>query len=241
MAQQKTISENSDLFLTCSTFGKKKQIQVLFIYVRMTFGSRKSYRSKIKMISLSPYTEWWELQLCLLLKERLASETNFLPADISVAAPSYVHEGDDVAFRCIVSGLLQTLGECQLIHSYLMRNETILQVQAFHVPRMEANFIIEGAVVRDSGHYSCVVLPSKCIQEGEKTLNGNNAVFRESLIFRLIASFGVIALMILLGLCLWWINKQGGFASNSRVADQQADMMEEQQVQREGEDLDAQF
>ena len=28
LAQQKTISENSDLYLTCSAFGKKKQIQV---------------------------------------------------------------------------------------------------------------------------------------------------------------------------------------------------------------------
>lgn len=84
-----------------------------------------------------------------------------------------------MAFKCIVSGPLQTLGECQLIHSYLMRNETILQVQAFNVARMEAKFTIEGAVVRDSGLYSCVVLPSKCIQEREKTLYGNNAVLVE--------------------------------------------------------------
>ena len=57
-----------------------------------------------------------------------------------------------------------------------MRNESILQVQAFNVMQMEAVFAIEGAVMRDSGHYSCVVLPSKCIQEHERTLYGNNAV-----------------------------------------------------------------
>lgn len=52
-------------------------------------------------------------------------------------------------------------------------------MQAFNVMRLEATFTIEGAVMRDSGHYSCVVLPSKCIQEHEKTLKGNNTVLLE--------------------------------------------------------------
>ncbi len=104
---------------------------------------------------------------------------NFLPADISVAGPSTVTEGDDVEFRCSVSDTLQTLGDCQLIHSYLMRNEIILQVQTFNVTQMKATFTIKGAVMRDSGHYDCVVLPSKCVQEREKTLNGNNRVLLE--------------------------------------------------------------
>ncbi|XP_033972069.1 uncharacterized protein LOC117471294 isoform X2 [Trematomus bernacchii] len=232
LAQQKTISENSYLVLTCSTFGKKKQIQVtvylckgdLWIEKKQQKQDRYETTFTIHRVGLhhsGNYSCVYSTRDDLppkVTKKREPIEivviSNFLPADISVAAPSDVHEGDDVAFRCIVSGPLQTLGECQLIHSYLMRNETILQVQAFNVPGMEANFIIEGAVVRDSGHYSCVVLPSKCIQEGEKTLYGNNAVLvevKETLIFRLIASFRVIALMILLGLglCLWWINKQG--------------------------------
>ncbi|XP_033972066.1 uncharacterized protein LOC117471293 isoform X2 [Trematomus bernacchii] len=263
LAQQKTISENSDLYLTCSAFGKKKQISVtvylckgdLWIDKKLQKQDQNDTTFTIQRVGLHHsgnyscvYSTRGDLPTKVTKKREpieIVVISNFLPADISVAAPSDVHEGDDVAFRCIVSGPLQTLGECQLIHSYLMRNQTILQVQAFNVPGMEANFTIEGAVVRDSGHYSCVVLPSKCIQEGEKTLYGNNTVLvevKESLIFRLIASFGVIALMILLGLCLWWINKQGGyFASNSCVADQQADMTEERQVQREGEDLDAQF
>ncbi|KAK5934979.1 hypothetical protein CgunFtcFv8_020381 [Champsocephalus gunnari] len=254
LAQQKTISENSDLHLTCSTFGKK-QIQVtvylckgdIWIDTKLQKKDQNDTTFTIHRVGLNHsgnYSCVYSAMKNVLTKvtgERRAIEivviSNFLPADISVAAPSDVHEGDDVAFRCIVSGPLQTLGECRLIHSYLMRNETILQVQAFNVARMEAKFTIEGAVVRDSGLYSCVVLPSKCIQVREKTLYGNNAVLvevKEKLIFRFIASFGVIALMILLGLCLWWNNKQVCFASNSCVAD----MTEEQQVQREG---DAQF
>lgn len=107
------------------------------------------------------------------------STANFLPADISVVGPSTVSEGDDVEFRCTVSHALRTLGECQIIRSYLIRNESTLQVQAFDVTQMEATFTIQGAATRDSGSYSCVVLPSKCMREHEKTLSGNNAVVLE--------------------------------------------------------------
>ncbi|XP_028431140.1 uncharacterized protein LOC114553866 [Perca flavescens] len=177
--------------------------------------------------------------------------SNVLPADISVAGPSTVSEGDHVAFRCTVSDTLQTLGECQLIHSYLRKNETILQVQPFNVTRMEATFTIKGAVMRDSGHYSCVVLPSKCIREHEKTLYGNNAVLLEvtgevNWVLPVFVSCGVIILMLWLGLSLslWWINKRAGYSASSNpcAASQRAnaDMVEEQQVQTEGEDLDTQ-
>ncbi|XP_029284391.1 uncharacterized protein LOC115006338 isoform X2 [Cottoperca gobio] len=170
--------------------------------------------------------------------------SNFLPADISVAGPSTVGEGDDVTFRCTASDTLQTIDECQLIHSYLRKNDSILQVQTFHVTRREAIFTIEGAVMRDSGDYSCVVLPSKCIQEHEKTLYGNNTVVlkvKGNMDFRMIITCGVITLMLLLGLGLWWINKRAGhYLSKSFVASLQADMVEEQQVQTEGEDLEAQ-
>lgn len=98
------------------------------------------------------------------------------PADIAVAGSSAVSEGDDVEFRCFVSVTLQTLGGCQIIHSYLMRDGSVFQVRPFNVTRMEVNFTIEGAIARHSGYYSCVVLPSKCIQAPETSLHGNNTV-----------------------------------------------------------------
>lgn len=60
-----------------------------------------------------------------------------------------------------------------------MKNESIVQVGEFSVARMEVAFTIDRAVMRDSGHYSCVVLPSSCIQEHKITLQGNNAVLLE--------------------------------------------------------------
>lgn len=104
---------------------------------------------------------------------------NFLPADISMSGPSTVSEGDNVEFRCTVSDILQTFNKCQFIHSYLKKNETVLQVQMFNVTRMEVTFTLGGAVMRDSGHYTCVVLPSKCHQENKSILYGNNSVFLE--------------------------------------------------------------
>lgn len=109
----------------------------------------------------------------------LCYAANFLPADISVSGPSSVSEGDNVELRCTVSDILQTLGNCELIHSYLKKNESVLQVQVFNVTRMEVTFTIGGAIKRDSGHYSCVVLPSKCFQDKDTIPDGYNTVFLE--------------------------------------------------------------
>nr|XP_020511146.1 uncharacterized protein LOC110000228 [Labrus bergylta] len=167
---------------------------------------------------------------------------NFLPGDISVVGASTVNEGDYVEFRCTLSVTLQTIRECQLIHSYLWRNDSILQVQTFNVSKMEATFTIQGAAMRDSGHYSCVVLPSTCIKKHEE-IYGNNAVILEvegSLFFRVLISAGVISLIVSLGLgfCLglWWINKQGSASASCNLSAQiqQADsnMWEIQQEQQ---------
>ncbi|XP_074467333.1 uncharacterized protein LOC141752943 [Sebastes fasciatus] len=265
LVPQKTISENSDLYVTCSTFGLKEQITV-YVYLYngdLCIEKKKQKRDQNDTNFIIPrvglhhsgsYSCFYSINNDSLSKVaqrglnviQILVISNFLPADISVAGPSAVTEGDDVAFRCTVSDTLQTLGKCQLIHSYLRRDETILQVQAFNVTRMEATFTIQGAVTRDSGRYSCVVLPSKCIQEHERTLHGNNAVSLEvkgSLVLLVSVFCGLITLMLLLGLCLWWINKRAGSGScNPCAASQQAnaDMAEEQQVQTEGEDLEAQ-
>ncbi|XP_038556406.1 uncharacterized protein LOC119889691 isoform X2 [Micropterus salmoides] len=266
LAQQKTISENSDLYVTCSTFGSKKattvhvylckddigitekiqkpdQTDTTFILSRVGLNQSGSYSCvySVRNHSLSKVNKRGDNIIQILVI------ANFLPAVISVAGPSTVVEGDAVKFRCTVTDTLQTLGECQLIQAYLRRNETILQVQAFNVMRLEATFTIEGAVMRDSGHYSCVVLPSKCIQEHEKTLKGNNTVLLEvkgSLFNQLIVSCGVITLVLsgLLGLFLWRINKPDSSAlCNPHAASQQAntDMLENQQGQTEGEDLES--
>ncbi|XP_060895434.1 uncharacterized protein LOC132975124 isoform X2 [Labrus mixtus] len=159
---------------------------------------------------------------------------NFLPGDISVAGASTVNEGDYVEFRCTLSVTLQTIRECQLIHSYLWRNDSILQVQTFNVSKMEAIFTIQGAAMRDSGHYSCVVLPSTCTKKHEE-IYGNNAVILEvkgSLFFQVLISAGVISLIVSLGLglCLglWWINKQG---SASALCNLSAQIQQEQQAE----------
>lgn len=109
----------------------------------------------------------------------LCHAASFLPADISVVGRSTVSEGDDVEFRCTFSNTLHTLDECQLIQSYLRRNKSIIQVQVFNVTRKEATFTIGGAGMRDSGNYSCVVLPTQCIKEYDDILSGNNSVLLE--------------------------------------------------------------
>ncbi|XP_078108691.1 uncharacterized protein LOC144519435 isoform X2 [Sander vitreus] len=274
LAQQKSISEDSDLYVTCSTFGFKKQM-VVYVYFckddiwidkKMQKPDQNDTTFTIRNVGLHHSGNYSCVYSSLNTLPKVAMRghnviqilviSNFLPADISVAGQSTISEGDDVAFRCTVSDTLQTLGECQLIHSYLRRNESILQVQPFNVTRMEATFTIKGAVMRDSGHYSCVVLPSKCIREHEKTLHGNNAVLLKVTVIwvpPVFVSCGVITLMLLLGLSLWWIYKRdqrigrkskAGYSASSNpcAASQQAnaDMVEEQQVQTAGEDLDTQ-
>ncbi|XP_075325533.1 uncharacterized protein LOC142383734 [Odontesthes bonariensis] len=179
---------------------------------------------------------------------------NSLPADISVARPPTVYEGDHVEFKCTLSDTLHTLNECQLIYSYLWKNETILQVKAFDVAQMEASFTIDGAVLRDSGHYSCTVLPSECIQEHEKKFYGKNTVFLEvnkeeepHLLLRplVIVPCGLTMLLLLFGLFLWRIsNKQAGHtvSSDPREMSWQAnsDVLEEQEDVEERDDVEAQ-
>ncbi|XP_039866562.1 uncharacterized protein LOC120720830 [Simochromis diagramma] len=138
---------------------------------------------------------------------------NFLPADISIVGSSTVHEGDYVEFQCTVSQHLHTLGGCKFIYAYLRKNDTILLVQVFNVSQMLTTFIIDGAVLRDSGHYSCIVLPSKCFYEHEHTVHGTNKVFLQvkvNLISSRLLRYGVITLMVLLVVCLWWIIQQTG-------------------------------
>lgn len=238
LVPQKIVTENSDFSVTCSTFGFKKQPEVVYVYLckdglgiqsliqkqdvtDTTFtlsqvaiqnsGNYSCVYSKnqyspsevtkrgdnvISILVVGKDRRWGcflrvvaellagylskaaFIPMCASRQCRLLP-ANFLPGDISVSGATAVSEGDDVEFRCTVSRTLQTACRSKLIHSYLRQNETILQVQAFNVTRREATFTIRGAVLRDSGHYSCVVLPSKCIYGQEAKLYGNNVVFIE--------------------------------------------------------------
>ncbi|XP_019119325.2 uncharacterized protein LOC109139642 [Larimichthys crocea] len=266
LVQQKTISESSDLYATCSTFGFKKQIMV-YVYLCKDDRLYEKIQQKsdqydtmftISSVGLNVSGNY----SCVYstneyLPDQVAKRgeniiqiqviANFLPADISVAGLSTLGEGDNVTLRCTLSVPPLTLGDCKFIQSYLTRNGNILQVQPFNVMEMEATFTIEGAILRDSGHYSCVVLPSKCIQEHQKILDGNNSVFvevRESLFLRLLVSCGMTFILLLLGLCLWCVKKQGYPAlGNQKESSQQANaiMLAVQQEQTEREALEAQY
>ncbi|KAG8001399.1 hypothetical protein GBF38_007044, partial [Nibea albiflora] len=192
LVQQKTISESSDLYVTCSTFRIKKQIMV---YVYLCKDDRLYEKIQQKSDQYDTLFTIPSVGLNVSGNYSCVYSTNeYLPnqvakrgdnriqiqvIDISVAGPSTFEEGDNVTLRCTLSVPLLTLGECKFIQSYLTRNGIIVQVQPFNVMEMEATFTIEGAIFRDSGHYSCVVLPSKCIQEHQKILNGNNSGFVE--------------------------------------------------------------
>ncbi|XP_036950303.1 uncharacterized protein LOC119017625 isoform X2 [Acanthopagrus latus] len=231
LVQRKTISENNDLYVTCSTVGFKKQNQVYVYLCQNDVGLRKQLQKQdnddsifiIKRVGLHhsgnyscvfSSTEYEPHQVAMRGDNVIQIQViaNYVPADISVAGPSTVSEGEDVELRCSVSTSLQTLDECQFIHSYLMKNESIVQVGEFSVARMEVAFTIDCAVMRDSGHYSCVVLPSSCIQEHKITLQGNNAVLLEVkyyLFLQVMVFSSVIFLILLLTLCLCCINKSG--------------------------------
>lgn len=88
-------------------------------------------------------------------------------------------EGDDMVLRCSVWDTLQTLGGCLFIQSYLIKNGTVVQLKPFNATRMEVEFTVKDVALKDSGHYSCVVLPSKCIKVAETAFYGNNSVFLE--------------------------------------------------------------
>ncbi|KAL3992745.1 KICSTOR complex protein kaptin [Sarotherodon galilaeus] len=237
LAQQTIISENSDLYVTCSTFGKKKDSMVYVYFLKNGRGIQTQLQKqdqndilfKIPRAGLhhsGNYSCIYSPQnytLSEIVKKggdiiEILVIANFLPADISIVGPSTVHEGHHVEFQCTVSQHLHTLGGCKLIYAYLRKNDTILLVQLFNVSQMLATFIIDSAVLRDSGHYSCIVLPSKCIYEHEYTVHGTNKVFLEvkvDFISLELLRYGVITLMVLLVVCLWWITQQTGKCRHS--------------------------
>ncbi|XP_047436765.1 uncharacterized protein LOC125005455 isoform X2 [Mugil cephalus] len=269
LAQQTVLSENSDLYLTCSTFGRKKNSEISIYLVKdgveinkithkqekndVTFHiPRVSLRHTGKyscVYSLSNYTP-----TALTVKGENVIDilviASSVPADISLAGPSTIHEGHYVEFRCSVSSVLRTPGGCQLIQSFLKKNGTVLRVQAFNITRMETTFTIRDVVLRDSGLYSCTVLPVHCIQEMQIHENTHeNLVYLEVKgdFARPMIIFGAVLMLILLiSLVLLWISRKPEVLSllckprpkkkqeNTNTLEEESVHMEEQGLQARG-------
>ncbi|XP_029688407.1 immunoglobulin superfamily member 1-like isoform X2 [Takifugu rubripes] len=199
LSNQKVVSESSDLYITCSITGSKKPSAAqgfihlckdgrvvrkkqqkpnqkdTFFIIRVGLHDGGNYSCVFSVRDL-PLSTAAATSLNIIPIRVIA---NFHPADISFAGPPAVKEGDDVALRCSVSDTLQTLGGCQFIQSYLIKNGTMVQLTPFNATRMEVEFTVKDVALKDSGHYSCVVLPSKCIKAAGTALYGNNRVFLE--------------------------------------------------------------
>lgn len=101
----------------------------------------------------------------------------FLPAQISMVGSSTVTEGDIFELQCTVdANMVQKHTECTHIRSYLMRNNTVVRMEAFSIKDTKATFAIQDATLRDSGQYSCVVFPSRCVREEDAKFRGNNTL-----------------------------------------------------------------
>ncbi|XP_035991905.1 uncharacterized protein LOC118562890 [Fundulus heteroclitus] len=236
LVRQRTVSEGSDLYVTCSMLGQKKEPSFFVYLLKDGQGFQKTSQKqnlnddtfKISRVDLghsgnySCFYSSREFNLSAIVDEGLDKVeilviAHFLPATLSVAGPSRVDEGNRVELRCTFSETLHTLYNCQLIHCCLKKNDTFLQLQVFDVARMEASFTIEGAVMRDSGHYSCLLLPSKCFQNNWNELQGINAVFlevKEDLTTVWAFSGGFIVLALLFCLCLYWILNRNGLMTS---------------------------
>ncbi|XP_011608033.2 uncharacterized protein isoform X1 [Takifugu rubripes] len=270
LSNQKVVSESSDLYITCSITGSKKPSAAqgfihlckdgrvvrkkqqkpnqkdTFFIIRVGLHDGGNYSCVFSVRDL-PLSTAAATSLNIIPIRVIA---NFHPADISFAGPPAVKEGDDVALRCSVSDTLQTLGGCQFIQSYLIKNGTMVQLTPFNATRMEVEFTVKDVALKDSGHYSCVVLPSKCIKAAGTALYGNNRVFLEvkGMFDQQIIIFGVIIglLAVALGACfIKWrraVNKikfcnqcEVGYAT---VMERSCEL-EEQQEQAGGDNLEA--
>ncbi|XP_043953385.1 uncharacterized protein LOC122820212 [Gambusia affinis] len=226
LVQQRTVSEGNDLYVICSMFGLKKHPSFYVYLLKDGQGFRKLKQKQtlddVLFIISNLHLDHSGNYSCLYSTKNynlsdvegkgqneveILVIANFIPAELSIAGPFTVHEGSHIEFKCTYSEILHTLNNCQLIYCWLKKNETILQIQVFDLAQMEASFSIEGAVSRDSGPYSCLLLPSKCFQKQWNELQGINTLIlevKEDLIPWVALSCGFIVLLLLFSLCLGW-------------------------------------
>ncbi|XP_023187683.1 uncharacterized protein LOC111608349 [Xiphophorus maculatus] len=243
LARQRTVSEGSELYVTCSIFGQKKYPSFYVYLLKDGQGFRKSKHEQALddalFIISNLHLDHSGNYSCLYSTTNYSLSdvegkgkneveilviANFIPAELSIAGPFTVHEGSHVEFKCTFSETLHTLNNCKLIYCYLKKNETILQIQVFNLAQMEASFSIEGAVSRDSGPYSCLLLPSKCFQKQWNELQGINTVIlevKEDLIPWAALSCGFTVLMLLFSLCLGWFVYKNCFKRLYKPCEQQ--------------------
>ncbi|XP_029623152.1 uncharacterized protein LOC115203020 isoform X2 [Salmo trutta] len=191
-----TIMEGSDLVVKCSTHGGKEG-KVAYVYLCIngvavdqkktiqedTFFAKKSVTGQqtgnyscVFSKTLYPYSEVQgkgDNYIFIQVMDRI------LPADISLAGSRTVRKGEGVEFKCTISDpSFQTKKTSDLVHSYLCKYGSVVQIQVFDVKSMEATFTIERFLKSDTGNYSCVLdLHSKTLTDKDRTLYGNNAVF----------------------------------------------------------------
>ncbi|XP_029577517.1 uncharacterized protein LOC115167328 isoform X1 [Salmo trutta] len=229
-----TIMEGSDLMVKCSTHGRKED-KVAYVYLCIngvaveqkksiqedTFFTMKSVTGQQTgnyscVFSKTPYPlsevrGKGDNSLSIQVMDRI------LPADISLAGSRTVRKGDGVEFKCTISDpSFQTQNTSDLVHAYLCKYGSVVQMQVFDVKSTEATFTIKSFNENDAGNYSCVIdLQSKTLKDKDRTLYGNNAVFLQVNVSwnHLItpAVFCVCFLLILsLIVGIWWLFiKQG--------------------------------
>uniref|UniRef100_A0AAV2LTR0 Ig-like domain-containing protein n=2 Tax=Knipowitschia caucasica TaxID=637954 RepID=A0AAV2LTR0_KNICA len=135
---------------------------------------------------------------------------NVVAADLSLLGPPSISQGARVTFVCSLPNVLQTMGDCDSVQSYLMRDGVILQVQGFELKNSSATFVIQDIVQRDAGQYSCVVRPSQCFKQDEDRVTGNNVINLQVKGFPvgLTVSLTTPVMLVLLGICAFAIRKK---------------------------------
>ncbi|XP_075907551.1 T-cell-interacting, activating receptor on myeloid cells protein 1 [Nelusetta ayraudi] len=231
-SSHKNISEGSEIIFKCSPHGSGKSSTSLYLYlckdgqgiqrkrqkqdqtdIIFTVNSVKLYDSGNYSCVYSPkgyepsnIFKSGSNTFAILVKAA------FLPAQISMVGSSTVTEGDIFELQCTVdANMVQKHTECTHIRSYLMRNNTVVRMEAFSIKDTKATFAIQDATLRDSGQYSCVVFPSRCVREEDAKFRGNNTLtvhVEENVSYWGVVGMGLLSTLMILFFFLFIIVKQ---------------------------------
>nr|XP_029494921.1 uncharacterized protein LOC115112192 isoform X1 [Oncorhynchus nerka] len=225
--------EGSDLVVKCSTHGRKED-KVAYVYLcingvavdqkrtiqedtlftmKSVTGQQSGNYSCVFSKTQYPLSEVQgkgDNSLSIQVMDRI------LPADISLAGSRTVRKGDGVEFKCTISDpSFQTKNTSDLVHAYLCKYGSVVQIQVFDVESTEVTFTIKSFNKNDAGNYSCVIdLQSKTLKDKDRTLYGNNVVFLQvnvswsHLIPRVFCVCFLLISSLIVG--IWWLFiKQG--------------------------------